>query len=373
MNKDYYGILGVDRKAVLADIKKAYRKLARKHHPDLNPGDKAAEAKFKEIQEAYSVLSDPKKKAQYDQFGFVGDVPPGAGGGFRGAGQPGGFQGFNFSDSGTSTLDDLFASIFGGGVRGAARLAPERGEDLNYAMRVGFEDALHGLQTKIRLNRLTDCAECRGRGTKSRAGDRACPSCRGTGQATQQVGSMRFASPCPACGGSGLAQSPPCAACSGSGAKPGTETINVRIPAGVDTGSRVRIPGKGNAGSRGGPPGDLFIVIEVEPHPVFRREGPDLFVKVPVSVSEAALGADIDVPTLGGRATIKLPAGTRSGQKFRLKGRGAPFSGRRGPGDEYVEVTIVPPSVSNPRVRELMKELAEIEGPGPREQRGASS
>ncbi|OGD17563.1 MAG: molecular chaperone DnaJ [Candidatus Aminicenantes bacterium RBG_13_59_9] len=369
MSKDYYATLGLDRKAGLSDIKKAYRKLARKFHPDLNPGDKAAEAKFKEIQEAYSVLSDPKKKAQFDQFGFTGEFPPGAGP--RGYQQEGGFQGFNFSGQGTSSFDDLFQNIFGGGVR-RSRLESERGEDQNYTMKVGFEDALHGLQTKIKLNRLVDCADCRGRGMKNQAGERPCPVCRGTGQATQQVGTMRFAATCPACGGSGFSQGTPCGSCAGRGARAGSETITVRIPAGVDAGSRVRIPGKGHAGLRGGPAGDLFITIEVEPHPLFRREGADLFVKVPISVPEAALGADIEVPTLDGRATIKLPPGTRSGQKFRLKGRGVSRPGSRDSGDEFVEVTIVPPSVSNPRVRELMKELAKLAGPGPREKRGSS-
>jgi molecular chaperone DnaJ len=366
MKKDYYASLGVDRRAGLVDIKKAYRKLARRYHPDLNPGDKAAEAKFKEIQEAYSVLSDSKKRSQYDQFGFAGDMPPNAG---TQAG--GGFEGFDFSGFGTSSFSDLFESMFGGGPA-RARSAPERGEDLNYAMKIGFEEALRGLQTKIKLNRLTDCVDCRGRGTKSASGQRACPSCRGTGQATMQRGTMRFSAPCPACGGSGLSPGASCASCSGSGAQPGSETITVRIPPGVDTGSRVRVAGKGHAGMRGGPPGDLFITLEVEPHPSFRREGPDLHLKIPVTVSEAALGAEVDVPTLDGQSTIKLPPGTRSGQKFRLKGKGLPRLGSRDRGDELVEVTIIPPPLSSPRVRELLKELAKLAGPAPRQQKGDS-
>ncbi|MBN2198596.1 MAG: molecular chaperone DnaJ [Candidatus Aminicenantes bacterium] len=363
MNKDYYAILGVDRNAGLADIKKAYRKLARKYHPDLNPGDKTAEAKFKEIQEAYSVLSDSKKRSQFDQFGFAGDFPPGAGP--RGAREAGGFEGFNFSDFGTSSFSDLFENLFGGGGR-RSRPAPERGEDLHYTMKIGFDDALRGFQTKIKINRLMDCADCRGRGTRNPSGQGVCPACGGTGRTHIQRGTMRFSTPCPVCGGSGMAAGAPCSSCGGSGARSGTQTITVRIPAGVDTGSRVRVPGKGHAGMRGGSPGDLFITIEVEPHPVFKRQGTDLIVKVPVSVPEAALGADIEVPTLEGRTTIKLPAGTRSGQKFRIKGRGATRTGSRDRGDELVEVTIVPPSVSNPKVRELMKELAKITNPAPK-------
>jgi len=369
MNKDYYAILGVDRKAGLADIKKAYRKLARKFHPDLNPGDKAAEAKFKEIQEAYSVLSDPKKRSQFDQFGFAGDFPPGSGPGGRQ--QAAGFEGFNFSDFGTSSFSDLFENIFMGGAR-RPRPSPERGEDLYYTMKIGFDDSLRGMQAKIKLNRLMDCADCRGRGARIPSGQSVCPTCRGTGQAHMQRGSMRFSAPCPACGGSGISPGAPCGVCGGSGARAGTQTINVRIPAGVDTGSRVRVPGKGHAGRRGGPPGDLFITIEVESHPVFKRQGSDLQVKIPVTVPEAALGADIEVPTLDGRATIKVPAGTRSGQKFRLKGRGAPRVGSRDRGDEIVEVTIVPPAVSNPKVRELMIELAKITGSAPKEKKRAS-
>jgi molecular chaperone DnaJ len=363
MNKDYYATLGVDRRAALADIKKAYRKLARKYHPDLNPGDKSAEAKFKEIQEAYSVLSDTKKKGQYDQFGMAGEFPPG--GGPQGA-PTGGFEGFNFSDFGTSSFSDLIDNLFGR-RGGQARFAPEKGEDLSYSMKIGFEDSLRGLQTRIKLNRLGDCLDCRGLGTKSKSGPKTCPACRGTGQAHLQRGSMRFSTPCPSCGGTGHEQGEACPSCGGQGLQERAETISVRIPAGVDTGSRVRIPGKGQAGRNSGPAGDLYITIEVEPHPVFRREGPNLHVKVPVTVPEATLGAIIEVPTMDGRATIKIPAGTKSGQKFRLKGQGAPQAGGHNRGDEFVEVMIVPPPAADPRVRELMKELEKLSGPNPRD------
>jgi len=362
MNKDYYSTLGVDRQAPLADIKKAYRKLARKFHPDLNPGNKSAEAKFKEIQEAYAVLSDPKKKSQYDQFGLAGDFPPGA---EAPGASPGGFEGFNFSDFGTSSFSDLFESMFGR-RGGQVRFAPEKGQDVSYSMKVGFEDALRGLQTRIKLNRQADCHDCRGQGTKGKSGLRACPACRGTGQVPMQRGVMRFSAPCPSCGGSGQERGEPCPTCGGRGTQERAETIQVRIPAGVDTGSRVRIPGKGQAGRNNGPAGDLYITIEVEPHPIFRRDGPNLHVRVPITVPEATLGAAIEVPTLDGQATIKIPAGTKSGQKFRLKGQGASAAGGKSRGDEFVEVMIVPPSASDPRVRDLMKEWHKLGEPNPR-------
>jgi len=262
MAKDYYQILGVSKGTALPDIKKAYRRLARKYHPDLNPGDKTAEARFKEIQEAYAVLSDPKKRAQYDQFGDLGGVPPGAGpGGPGGAG----FEGFDFSDYGSSTFRDFFENLFGGGgMRGAeaAMSGPRRGDDLQYSMQIGFEDAIHGVQTRIRVNRLAACEPCAGSGRARGSGKRPCPSCGGTGRGTFQRGVMKFASACPACAGTGQAPGEPCAACGGQGAVQLSDLIAVRIPAGVDDGSKVRVPGRGNAGLNGGPPGDLFIVIE---------------------------------------------------------------------------------------------------------------
>ena len=369
MAKDYYQILGVGRNAALAEIKKAYRKLARKFHPDLNPGDKTAEARFKEIQEAYSVLSDPKKRAQYDQFGDMRGVPPGAG---PGPGGPG-FDGFDFSDYGSSTFRDFFENLFGGGgVRGAAATAggPERGEDLQYTMQIGFEDAIHGVQSRLRVNRLAACQACGGQGHISGGRKRPCPACGGSGRGAVQRGFMRFSGACQACGGSGQAPGEPCRACRGESAVAKSDLIAVRIPAGVDNGSKVRVPGRGNAGRNGGPPGDLYIVIEVAPHAFFRREGANISVKVPISVPEATLGAKIEVPTLWGKTTIRIPPGTRSGQKFRIKEQGAPLVGRKGRGDEYAEVTIVPPPFENERIREIMKELERISGPNPRETTG---
>ena len=366
MDKDYYRILGVERKATAAEIKRAYRKLARKFHPDLNPGDKTAEAKFKEIQEAHSVLSDPKKKSQYDQFGFVGNQPP------SDAGQrtySSGFEGFDFSDSGSSSFADFFESLFGRGAR-AAQAGPERGEDLHYTMKIGFEEAINGLQTRIQLMRLVSCPACQGSGHVHSSGKGRCPTCEGSGRAHLQRGSMKFATTCPACQGTGVSRGEHCRDCRGQGVAQKTELINVKIPAGVDAGSRVRVPGKGNVGRNGGPPGDLYISIEVNPHPHFRREGANILLKVPITVPEATLGAQIEVPTLRGRTTIKIPPGTKSGQKFRLKEMGAPLAGGRTRGDEFVEVAIVPPAAHDQKVRELMKELAKLSTENPREKMG---
>ncbi len=366
MEKDYYLILGVDRKASAAEIKRAYRKLARKFHPDLNPGDKAAEAKFKEIQEAYSVLSDPKKKSQYDQFGFVGDQPPpGPGQGSSSSG----FEGFDFSDYGTSSFSDFFENLFGRGGR-TAQAGPVRGGDLRYTMKIGFEEAVNGLQTRIQLSRLVHCQACQGSGHLHPSGKTRCPACGGSGRAHLQRGSMKFATTCPACQGTGTSRGQECRNCRGQGLGQKMEFINVKIPAGIDNGSRVRVPGKGNAGPNGGPPGDLFISIEVAPHALFRRDGSHILLKVPVTVPEATLGARIEVPTLQGKATIKIPPGTKSGQKFRIKQMGAPVPGGRTRGDELIEVTIVPPPANDRRIRELMEELAKISGENPREKMG---
>jgi molecular chaperone DnaJ len=329
----------------------------------VNPGDRTAEEKFKEIQEAYSVLGDPKKKSQYDQFGAAGEPPRG--------GQPTspGFEGVDFSDYGSSTFSDFFSSLFGGNPA-RPQGGRERGEDLSYSMKIGFEEAISGLQSRIQLTRLVSCPKCRGQGFVQAAAAKACPACGGRGSVSLQRGTMRFQSTCPQCQGSGTARGAACPECRGQGAVRRTEYIQVRIPAGVDGGSRVRVPGKGNAGRLGGPPGDLYISIEVAPHALFRREGPDIHLRVPVTVAEATLGAKIEVPTLDGRTTIRIPPGTRSGQRFRIRQKGAPVPGRRGRGDAIVEIGIVPPSPDDKRVRELMKELERVSDENPRAKMG---
>jgi len=363
MDKDYYKTLGVDRKATLSDIKKSYRKLARKYHPDLNPGDKTSETKFKEIQEAYSVLSDPKKKGQYDQFGFAGDAPP------RGPQyqtNTSGFEGFDFSGFGTSSFSSVFENIFGTTAQRTYQRA-ERGEDLRYKMKVGFMDAIHGLKTRIKLTRMVACPTCSGAGYMQKSGQQACPVCGGSGRSTIQRGSMKFSGTCPSCEGTGRTPGQECSMCHGHGLIQKIELISVRIPGGVNTGSTVRIPGKGNAGRMGGPSGDLFITIESAPHPFFSREGSNIYVKIPITVPEATLGAKIEVPTLSGNTTIKVPPGTKSGQKFRIRAKGAPLCGKKARGDQFVEVSIVPPPFNDERTRELMRELEKISPQNPRE------
>ena len=348
MDKDYYKTLGVDRKATLSDIKKAYRKLARKYHPDLNPGDKSAETKFKEIQEAYSVLSDSKKKGQYDQFGHVGDAPPG---GPRYQAYTSGFEGFDFSGFGTSSFSDFFENIFGTTAQRPYQRVG-RGEDLHYTMKVSFMDAINGLKTRIKLTRMVACPTCGGSGYMQKGGQQACPVCGGSGRSTVQRGAMRFAGTCPSCGGTGRTPGQECSMCHGQGLIQKTELISVRIPGGVNNGSKVRIPGKGNAGRRGGAPGDLFITIEATTHHLFEREGSNIYIKIPITVPEATLGAKIEVPTLYGKTTIKVPPGTKSGQKFRIRAKGAPLPGKKAQGDQFVEVSIVPPPFNDERTRE---------------------
>ena len=388
--KDYYATLGVSRTAKPEEIRKAYRHLARKHHPDVNPGNKSAEEKFKQVSEAYEILSDEKKRKIYDQYGFYSDnLPPG---GYR-PGPSGGsagpsyspppgvdFSGFDFSnmeDIGGEAerrgggfgggFRDIFSQIFSRGEREAASEEPEKGSDIEYRMHLGFWDAVRGAQVRITVAREEACGNCHGTGTTP-GPSVTCATCGGTGKTTRQVGAMRFAMTCPQCGGSGK-QRRPCPKCHGSGAINTPETLNVRIPPGVDTGSRVRVPGKGNAGFQGGPPGDLFIVADVEPHPVFERKGDHFYVKLPVTITEAALGAKVEVPTIDGPSTIKIPPGTQSGQKLRLRGKGPPSlrdSSGELRGDEFVEVQVMVPRVADERTKEILRELARLNPDDPR-------
>ncbi|HTS69080.1 MAG TPA: molecular chaperone DnaJ [Terriglobia bacterium] len=382
--KDYYATLGVSRDAKPEEIRKAYRHLARKHHPDVNPGNKNAEEKFKQISAAYEILGDEKKRKIYDQYGFYSDnLPPGGygpGPAAQGYSPPPGvdFSGFDFSnmdDSGAEagrasggfggSFRDIFSQIFSRGEREAASDEPEKGSDIEYRMHLGFWDAIRGAQLRVTVAHEEACATCHGTGTTP-GPSVPCTACGGTGKTARQVGAMRFEMTCPQCGGSGK-QRRPCPKCHGQGALQTPETLTVRIPPGVDTGSRVRVSAKGNAGIHGGPPGDLYIVTEVEPHPVFERKGDNFYVKLPVTITEAALGAKVEVPTIDGASTIKIPPGTQSGQKLRLRGKGAPSlreSGLRG--DEFVEVQVMVPRVADERTKEILRELSRLNPDDPR-------
>jgi molecular chaperone DnaJ len=363
--QDYYETLGVSRKAAQKEIRAAYRKLARKHHPDLNPGDKSAEERFKQVQEAYDVLSDTKKRQMYDQFGFetpgAGGVPP------EGAGDVHfDFGGFDFGGAGGGTsFRDLFSQFFRGGAgAAAAQEGPEPGTDLEYQIDITFWEAVRGTVRKLTVARLEVCPECRGSGAVGQP--QVCSVCGGTGQVTQTSGRMRFNVSCTRCGGTGRLRTI-CRVCGGDGRVRRADNLDVRIPAGVNSGSRVRVPGHGNAGTAGAPPGDLYIITDVQPHPYFERRGDDLYTVVPITISEASLGAKIEVPTVDGRALLRVPPGTNSGQRLRLRDKGVPSarsSNRRG--DLYVELQVVVPKPVDERVRNLLKELSKLDTENPR-------
>jgi len=401
--KDYYEILGVKKSASAEDIRKAFRKLARKYHPDVNPGDKAAEEKFKALSEANDVLSDPKKRKIYDQVGFYSDnidpataeayaragggaggntgSPGGFPGGFPGAGgaqgAPFDFGGFDFSDlvdsagrsrkssGGGGSFRDIFGSIFGGGHGAApAEEGPEPGTDLEYQVNVPFWTAIRGGVMRLNISRQDVCSQCHGQGYLESPGK--CPECGGTGQITQTGGRMKFNVQCPRCHGTGKNLTT-CPTCHGEGTVTKTEPLEVRIKAGTRDGQRIRLPGKGNAGAHGGAPGDLYAIIRTGEHPIFRRDGDDIYLTVPVSATEAALGAKIEVPTIDGRALLKIPPGTQSGQKLRLREKGVPSATKDGVrGDEIVEITVTVPMPRDERTKELLRELAKLNPEDPR-------
>jgi len=373
--QDFYELLGVPRKASAKDIRAAFRKLARKYHPDLNPGDKSAEEKFKQLQEAYDVLSDTKKRQMYDQYGFYSDnIPggvPGAGGPEHGAeGVNFDFGGFDFGGGptagggGGSSFRDLFSQFFRGGGRGvSAEPEHEPGGDLEYQIEIDFWDAVRGAVKKLTITRLDACDTCHGTGAVG--SPQTCPTCHGSGTIQQAAGKMKFNVPCTRCGGTGKIHKP-CPTCGGEGRLRRTETIDVRIPTGVASGSRVRVPGKGNAGTMGAPPGDLYLQVEVRPHAFFERRGNDLYTKVPVTVPEATLGAKVEVPTIDGRSLVRIPPGTNSGKTLRLKEKGVPSARNASRGDQYVEIQVVVPQPTDERVRNLMKELETVAPEDPR-------
>jgi molecular chaperone DnaJ len=372
--KDYYDLLGVDRKATAKDIRAAFRKLARKYHPDLNPGDKAAEERFKELQEAYDVLSDSKKRGIYDAHGFYSDnMPPsGYGPGPESGGSDVNFDfgGFDFGGGQTSSqgsgssFRDLFGQFFGG--RGGTVMEPEQevGGDLEYQIEIDFWDAVRGAVKKLQITRMDSCETCHGTGAIGTP--QTCPTCNGTGSIQQTAGKMRFNVPCNRCGGTGKLRTA-CRTCGGEGRVRRAETIDVRIPVGVANGGRVRVPGKGNAGTMGAPSGDLYLRVVVRPHEFFERRGNDLYTKVPVTVPEASLGAKVEVPTIDGRSLVRIPPGTNSGKTLRLREKGVPSARKDGVrGDQYVEIQIVVPEPTDQRVRNLMKELEEVAPADPR-------
>jgi len=372
--QDYYELLGVARKATATDIRAAFRKLARKYHPDLNPGDKSAEEKFKQLQEAYDVLSDSKKRQMYDQYGFYSDnLPPGGPGGAGAHGEEQDvnfdFGGFDFGGGsgaagGGASFRDLFSQFFSGG-RGSAGSEPdhEPGGDLEYQIEIDFWDAVRGAVKKLSITRLDACETCHGTGAVG--SPQTCTVCGGTGTVQQAAGKMRFNVPCTRCGGTGKLRTA-CKTCAGEGRVRRAETIDVRIPAGVANGGRVRVPGKGNSGTMGAPAGDLYLRVVVRRHEFFERRGNDLYTKIPVTVSEATLGAKIEVPTIDGRSIVRIPPGTNSGNTLRLKEKGVPSARNGARGDQYVEIQVVVPLPTDERVRNLMKELERVAPADPR-------
>ena len=365
--RDYYEVLGVSKGASEDEIKRAYKKLARKYHPDMNPGDKEAEEKFKEVNEANEVLSDPEKKARYDQFGFAG-VDPSYGAGAGGAGGYGG--GFDFGD-----LGDIFGSFFGGGFGGGQtrRNGPQRGESIRASVAVTFTEAAFGCEKEVSIERSEQCASCKGSGCAPGTTPEICPDCHGSGmvQVQQRTPMGVFASsrPCQRCRGTGKIIHQPCADCGGSGAVRKRKTIKVTIPAGIDHGQTLSLRGQGNAGKNGGPAGDLLITVMVRPHELFRREGNDVFCEAPITFRQAVLGATLEIPTIDGPVKYDIPEGTQTGTVFRLRGKGIPALNGRGRGDQYVTVTIETPRNLNREQKEALKRFDETLGESSYEKR----
>ncbi|MGE9293432.1 MAG: molecular chaperone DnaJ [Puniceicoccales bacterium] len=351
-NKDYYELLGVSREATEQEIKKAYRKLAMKYHPDKNPGDAEAEAKFKEIGHAYEVLSNEDKRAAYDRYGHAAFEQGGgrsAGGGFH---DP--FDIFReVFNSGGGGGGGIFEEFFGGGSRG-----PQRGNDLRYDLEISLEEAAEGVEKTIKYRRQATCDKCHGSGAEPGSSEKTCPTCNGHGQVISSRGFFQVRQACPTCGGRGKVVEKPCSKCSGHGVVDETHTLKVKIPAGVDTGSRLRSAGSGEAGPSGAPAGDLYVIIHVKEHEIFERHESDLYCLIPIKFTLAALGGTIEVPTLKGKASLKVPAGTQSGTTFRLRGKGMPTLRGGHHGDQLIQVEIEVPKKLNGEQREKLEEFA---------------
>ena len=360
--RDYYEVLGVSKNASEDEIKRAYKKLARKYHPDMNPGDKEAEEKFKEVNEANEVLSNPEKKAKYDQFGFAGVDPNyGAGqGGYGGAG------GFDFGD-----LGDIFGSFFGGGFGGGGRRnpnAPQRGESIRASLSVEFTEAAFGCEKSITIDRSEQCPTCKGKGCAPGTTPEVCTQCHGTGTVTQAqrtpFGMMQSQTVCPKCRGKGQISHQPGPDCRGAGAVRKRRTIQVNIPAGIDNGQTISLRGQGHSGKNGGPAGDLLITVMVRPHEIFRRDGTAVFCEAPITFTQAVLGGTLEIPTIDGKVKYDIPEGTQTGTVFRLRGKGIPVLNGRGRGDQYVTVNIETPRNLNREQKEALKKFSESLGEG---------
>ena len=366
--RDFYEVLGVNKGASDDEIKKAYKKMARKYHPDLNPDNKEAEEKFKEVNEAYEILSDADKKARYDQFGHAGVDPNFGAGGFGG-----GFDGgFDFGD-----LGDIFGSFFGGGFGGGGRRtnpnAPQRGESIRLSLTISFEEAAFGCEKEVTVERMEPCSTCGGNGCAAGTTPEVCSDCRGTGQVQVRrqtpMGVFATTTTCPKCGGKGKIIHQPCNDCHGAGSVRKRKTIQATIPAGIDNGQTISVRGQGHAGKNGGPAGDLLITITVRPHELFRREGTSVLCEAPITFAQAVLGAELEIPTIDGKVKYDLPEGTQSGTTFRLKGKGIPSINGRGRGDQYVTVYIETPRNLNKEQKEALKKFAESCGENNYEER----
>jgi molecular chaperone DnaJ len=351
-----YEVLGVPKNASEDEIKKAYRKLARQYHPDRNPGDASAEERFKEVQTAYDILSDPEKRRAYDSFGSAGA---------RGGGSPG-FGGMRFEEFDLGDLGDLLGGMFGGGVRQNAN-RPARGEDLEARVRISFEDALSGVQVRVPVEVDSVCSACHGTGAEPGTSPIVCPECGGRGVVSEAQGLFAFSQPCPRCHGNGSIVEKPCRRCRGTGRERTTKRYSVKVPAGAKSGTRIRLKGKGEAGHHGGPPGDLFVVVDVEPSRLFQRRGSDLVLDVPVTYAEAALGASVQIPTPDGPVSLKVPAGTEPGKLLRVKGRGAPHIKGNGKGDLLARISVTVPKKLSKSEREALEEYGKVSRERPRE------